>query len=150
MLSSYSPLPSCSSADKDKTIKADLTTKAKTTTEFAGVVFRLENGTVILSGDCPKEKAKSTVESTVKQLYGVKGMVSNIQVAPVVLGTDQLLKLAVDSVLMKYASVEAVTRDSVVNLMGKVEDKELDKLTAEIQELRPKIIRSSLSVIQQQ
>ncbi len=51
-------------------------------------------------------------------MYGVKEVISNIQIPPVVIGTDQLLKQAVDSVLMNYASVEAVTKDSIVNLLG--------------------------------
>ena len=55
-----------------------------------------------LNGECATDKSKNTVEKTVKAVYGVKDVVDNIAVAPVVIGTDQQLKQGVDSVLEDY------------------------------------------------
>jgi osmotically-inducible protein OsmY len=140
-------LASCSSPDKqDKSIKADLTVKAEKKQDFAGVIFTVEKGIVTLSGQCPTDKSKTSVEGTVKKLYGVKDVVNNITIAPVVIGTDQGLKHQVDSVLKKYAGVQALTRDSIVHLEGKVKQDELPQLTAAINSLSPRQIDSKVSV----
>jgi len=136
-------LGSCTPADS--TIKADLVTKAKSEKDFAGVRMRVDKGTVTLNGECATEKSKSTVETTVKGVYGVKNVVNNIAIAPVVIGTDQLLKQGVDSVLKKYPNVEAVTKDSMVYLEGKVPDDQVLQLKAEINTLKPKMVDARLS-----
>ena len=132
---------SCSS-NKDITIKADLATKAKEEKDFAGVRFTVENGTVTLNGECATEKSRSTVESTAKGLYAVKDVVNNITIGPVVIGTDQLLKQSVDSVLQQYPAMEAVTKDSVVNLQGKITDDKLGELKKAIESLKPKMVNA--------
>src|ERR1700709_661922 len=78
-------LQSCS--PQDTTIKADLVTKAKSDKDFAGVRFTVDKGIVTLKGECATEKSKSTVETTVKGVYGVKNVVNDIAIAPVVIGT---------------------------------------------------------------
>ncbi|HEX8358176.1 MAG TPA: BON domain-containing protein, partial [Segetibacter sp.] len=72
-------------ADLDTTIKADLSTKALAEKDFAGVRFTVDNHVVTLSGECPTEKSKSTVEAKAKGLYGVENVVNNITIAPVVI-----------------------------------------------------------------
>jgi hyperosmotically inducible periplasmic protein len=136
-------LGSCTPADS--TIKADLVTKAESEKDFAGVRMRVDKGAVTVSGECATEKSKSTVETTVKGVYGVKNVINNIAVAPVVIGTDQLLKQGVDSVLKKYPNVEAVTKDSIVYLEGKVPDDQVLKLKAEINTLKPKMVDARLN-----
>ena len=136
----------CDKSNKDSVIKADLASKAESEKDFAGVRFTVENGIVSLSGQCATEKAKATVESTVKKLYGVKDEVSNITIGPVVIGTDQLLKQGVDSVLKHYAGVEAITRDSLVFLQGKIERDKFEELLEAINQLQPKKIEQSLSM----
>src|SRR4051812_10732989 len=88
-------LASCHS-DKDAIIKADLSTKAESEKDFAGVLYTVENGMVTLEGACPSGKSKDAVEKTTKGLYGVKQVVNHIVIAPVVIGTDELLKKRVD------------------------------------------------------
>ena len=130
---------------KDVTIKSDLVTKAKEDKDFTGVTFMVENGIVTLNGECPTEKAKSSVEKTVKDLYGVKDVVNNIRIAPVVIGLDLLLKESVDSVTKKYASVEALTKDSIVFLNGRIEKDKVEKLMTALNSLKPKTVVNGLT-----
>jgi osmotically-inducible protein OsmY len=130
---------SCST-NRDAVIKADLSTKAKEEKDFAAVRFRVESEIVTLSGECATEKSRSTVEATAKGLYGVKDVVNNIIIAPVVIGTDHLLKLAVDSVLKQYPNVEAITKDSIVYLQGKIQNDQLAELKNAINSLHPRMV----------
>jgi hypothetical protein len=136
-------LASCSQ-NKDATVKADLTTKAKTEKDFAGVRFTVENGIVTLNGQCATEKARSSVYAKVEGLYGVERVINNISIGPVVIGTDELLKQGVDSVLKKYAGVQAIVRDSVVQLEGRVKSRETKELIAAIEKLGPERIDTRL------
>jgi len=136
----------CSQKKTDTAVKADLLTKAKSEKDFAGVRFIVENGVVTISGECPSEKSKSTVESTVKGVYGVKNVINTITIAPVVIGTDHLLKQGVDSVLKKYATVQAIVQDSIITLEGKLDNKEAQQLTTAIQSLKPRAVEMKMTV----
>jgi hyperosmotically inducible periplasmic protein len=137
---------SCSQKNKDATIKADLTTKAKSDKDFLGTRFIVENGLVTLSSNCPTDKAKSDVETTVKGVYGVKGVINNIGIAAVVVGPDELLKQSVDTVLQNYPGVQAIVSDSVVQLEGRVGSKESQQLLASIEKMRPQRVENKLMV----
>lgn len=102
---------------------------------------------VTLSGECATEKSKSTVETIVHGVYGVKKVINDIAVAPVVIGTDQLLKQAVDSVLRDYPGIEAITKDSVVHLEGKLSDDNVAKLKNAINNLKPKAVDARLRAL---
>lgn len=134
----------CQNSDVD--VKADMATKAKQDKNFEGVSFTVENGSVMLIGECPTEKAKSTVEATAKGIYGVKTVMNNIRIAPVIMGTDEQLKQSVDSVLEKYAGAAALVKDSIVILQGKVKKNDEKKLTTAISNLQPKRVENNLSV----
>jgi osmotically-inducible protein OsmY len=134
----------CQNGDAD--IKGDLATKAEQEKNFAGVRFTVENGIVILTGECPTEKVRGEVESKVKGIYGVKKVINSIQIAPVVIGTDYDLKHSVDSVLKKYAGAQALVKDSIVVLEGTVKSNESEKLTTAISSLKPKRIENNLLV----
>src|SRR5947209_4589122 len=99
---------SCSQQYKDEAIKKDLTSKAKSGKEFTGVRFVVNDGIVSLSGECPTPQDRNKVESTVRGVYAVKGVINNITIAPVVIGTDKQLKQSVDSTLKTYPGVTAI------------------------------------------
>jgi len=113
-------LAGCSREKMDKAIKADITVKSKTEIAFAGVSFTVEKGVVNLSGVCPSEKTKQTVESIVRKVAGVKNVVNSIAICPVVIDTDPALKQSVDSALMKFNLAEARVSNNSVLLTGKV------------------------------
>lgn len=131
---------------KDADVKADLVTKAKKEKAFSGVRFTVRNGIVTLNGICPTEKSKTTVESTVKGVYGVTSVVNNLAIGSVIIGTDEQLRESVDSVLKKYPAVQALVTDSAVLLEGQVEGKEAPKLAASIEKLRPKRLENRVVV----
>ncbi|MBE7170593.1 MAG: BON domain-containing protein [Williamsia sp.] len=135
----------CDASGKDQSVKADLATKAEAEKDFTGVRFTVENGIVNLSGQCATEKARAAVETKARNLYGVKAVVNNITIAPVIIGTDQLLKQGIDSILKQYAAVEAITKDSLVLLKGKIEKDRTKELLAAVKQLQPKGIESDLS-----
>src|SRR4051812_1231496 len=136
---------SCSQQYKDEEIKKDLTSKVKNEKDFIGVRFVVSDGIVRLSGECPTVQARSKVESKVRSMYAVKAVLNNIAVAPVVIGTDQQLKQGVDSVLKTYPGVEAITRDSIVYLDGKVPDDQVIKLKNDLNTLKPKMVDARLT-----
>src|SRR4051794_41082841 len=138
-------LCSCSQEYKDEEIKKDLTSKVKNEREFIGVRFVVNDGIVSLSGECPTPEARGKVESKVKSMYAVKGVLNNITVAPVIIGTDQQLKQSVDSTLKTFPGVTAIVKDSIVQLLGKAQSKDQQKLLSSIQSLQPKRLESEVT-----
>lgn len=134
----------CSQAEKDKGIKQMIGTAAKEDVAFAGVSYTVEQGVVTLTGSCPSEKQKGEVEKAVKQLAGVKKVVNEVVVAPVVLTADHPLQQSVDSVLMKYPSISARVKDSVIYVRGKADQKEAGKLMPVLQKLGAKAVQNEL------
>src|SRR3954451_6733874 len=136
---------SCSQQYKDEEIKKDLTSKVKNEKDFIGVRFVVSDGIVSLSGECATAQARSKVESKVRSMYAVKGVLNNITVAPVVIGTDQQLKQSVDSTLKTYPGVMAIVKDSIVQLQGSARTKDQQKLLTAIQSLQPKRLESAVA-----
>lgn len=128
----------CSQAIKDRDVKSTIASRAKQEIAFAGVNYTVQNGLVILTGNCPTEKEKTKVEGAVKQTAGVKDVVSQILIAPVVLNSDFPLKQAADSVLQKYATVQATVKDSIVAVEGTVQNEKVGELINALQSLKPK------------
>ena len=134
----------CSQEIKDMDIKSEITVKAKEEPAFAGVSFIVHNGVVTLSGNCPAEKSKDKVKETILIVPGVKNIVDHISVSPVILNSDYLFKLSVDSVLDRYAQVSATVRDSIITLQGSLKQDESDKLMSKLNDLHPRDIRNKL------
>jgi hypothetical protein len=137
----------CSPENKDVSVKKDLAVKAKSEIDFIGVRFVVNDGIVTLNGVCPTKSAVDAVHNKVKHLYGVKDVVNNLEIAEVVIGTDWMLKRGVDSVLTEYSQVEAITRDSVVTLLGKVDASKKEELILKMKGLMPRQLNVRLSDI---
>lgn len=131
--------------DEDTSIKADLTAKAMVERDFQGVYFTVENANVTLTGECPTQKAKDGVAFKVKNTFRVKGVTNNITIAPVTIGTDDLLRHSVDSTMQYYASAIAITKDSIIYLKGKVENSKIQQLTDALNSFKPKGLESNLT-----
>jgi len=134
----------CTQQHNDVEIKKDLTAKAKNNKEFIGVRFIVDDGIVTLSGVCPTEKERNKVVSKVKGTYAVKEVINHISIAPVVIGTDEQLKQGVDSVLKVYPGVQAIVKDSTVQLQGQADSKDEQKLLISIKELGPKQLNNEV------
>src|SRR4051812_46178088 len=83
----------------DNDIKKAIAVSAKEELMFAGVNYSVDKGVVTLQGNCPSEELRSKVEKKVHSSPGVKKVVNQIQVGPVVLDNDFVLKQKLDSVL---------------------------------------------------
>jgi hypothetical protein len=139
-------LVSCSQSEKDKGIKEMIATNAKKEVAFAGVNFTVSNGVVTLTGNCPSEKDKSKVEETVQNTNGVKQIINQIVVAPVVLTNDHPLQQSVDSVLMKYPTVTGNVKDSVILIQGNIGSKKAQKLIKALQSLKAKGLTNEMVI----
>jgi hypothetical protein len=140
----FSVVAGCSQKVMDRDLKADITIKAKSEIDFAGVVFTVSEGVVALSGNCPTEKARASVEEKVKGIAGVKEVENRIAVAPLALTADFPLKQSVDSVLKKEPKAFALVADSTVTLKGQVEKDKVGDILKGLQSLRPKRLENQL------
>ncbi len=136
----------CSQRYKDTHTKADIATKAKTELDFVGVNYTVVGGVVTLIGKCPTQKARVAVEKKVSEIVGVKQVVNQIAIAPVVINADYPLQQAVDSVCMKYAQALGHVQDSIVTVKGEVEHKELTKLMTALDSLHARKVENQLAV----
>lgn len=126
---------SCSQQKKDREIKAEITVKSKQEIAFAAVSATVREGVVTLTGTCPSSKAREKAGSTVKQVPGVKGVINQINIAPVVLDTDPYLKQSVDSVLKQYALAQAQVEQNKVLLTGEAPANDIPKILQGLQKL---------------
>jgi hypothetical protein len=136
----------CNQQNQDKNIKADLAAKTKTDLNFAGVNYTVDGGVVTLTGKCASQKSKSEAEQLVKTINIVKGIINQIEVAPVVLNADLPLKQAVDSVLKSYPAVQANVSGNTILLQGKTGKKDVSKLLSGLNELHAAKIDNQLKL----
>ncbi len=137
---------SCSQTYQDKSTKADLTAKAKTELAFVGVRFTVKDGVVTLSGKCPTEQVKTQVEKKAAEIAGVKQVVNQISIAPVMITADHPLQQKVDSLLLEYPQAQAIVTDSVITLQGQVASKDLEKLLNGLKHLKARQVQNDLSL----
>jgi hypothetical protein len=137
---------SCNQQTKDKGIKEMIASAAKEEIAFAAVNYSVANGVVTLSGHCATDEERSKVETTVKQTAGVKQTINQIMISPVTLDGEHLLKQSVDSVVMKYPTVNAVVQDSIIYLQGQGPSKDIKKIRTDLASLGAKGIRDELMI----
>lgn len=137
-------LPACSQQSKDAELKADITVKAKTDVNFSGVLFTVDKGNVILSGNCPTTTSREKVKQLLSTIHMIKNVEDHLTIAPVILGSSFTVKQQVDSVLSKYPGITAVVSDTAVVLQGKIKTAELEKLLPSLVKLYPKVVTEYL------
>jgi hypothetical protein len=135
----------CKTSDNE--IKGDVATKAKADINFAGVKYTVKNGVVLLTGNCPSIESKKTVVKQIKNIKVVKGVVDRINIAPVVLDNNLVLKSSVDSVLQTYPSVQADVTQTGVILNGTAPKKDVDKLMSAITKLDPGRVQNNIKAL---
>jgi osmotically-inducible protein OsmY len=137
------------SCTSDREIKADITVKAGTAVEFAGVSYTVKDQLVILTGTCPSYFSKQKVLQTIKSIGVVKGVEDHIVIAPVMFTTDLPLKQHVDSLLADHPLVTAFVKNGTVTLSGQAKQKEVGQLLTSIRELHPKELRNAIQITAQ-
>lgn len=142
---------SCSTKNKDEEIQASIVEKTAANSNMKGITTTVSSGVVTLSGQCPDEACKASVEETVKSIKNVEQVVNNITVvpvaAPVVISPDQTLKTSLDSLIRSYQGVFADVNDGVVKLRGQVKNTDLQNLLQAVHALHPKQVQNELVII---
>jgi len=107
-------------------------------------------GVVTLTGECPDEPCKTSVESAVKSIKGVKQVVNNVTVAPPppppVINPDAALNTALNDIIGAYNTVKATVQDGVVTLTGEIKRSQLTELMQKITAANPKKIENKLQI----
>ncbi|MCD6065001.1 MAG: hypothetical protein K0R82_2912 [Flavipsychrobacter sp.] len=138
---------SCKGKNKDAEIQSAINSKVQTDANLAGVTTSVTDGTVTLTGSCANEACKTNAENAVKDIDGVKKVVNNIQVTPVVVSEDETLRNNVQSVTQKYEGVQADVSGGVVTLRGTVANRDtLQQLMMEVNGLQPKKVDNQLVI----
>ncbi|MHA4808343.1 BON domain-containing protein [Flavitalea flava] len=144
-------LVSCSPKDSD--IQAAIEAKKKEMPEASAAIVTVEKGVVTLSGEFKDEAAKSSFESTVKTIKGVKEVINNGTLtppppppAPVVIAADDPLTKSVADATKDYPGVKATVKDGVVTLTGEIHKAALTRLMMSLHTLKPKKIDNQLTI----
>jgi osmotically-inducible protein OsmY len=122
-------------ANKDADIRESIQANAKTETMFAGISYTVFEGVVTLTGNCPSQELKQKLIKRIESLGGVKEIVDEIRIAPVLLDNDFVVKQKVDSVLATYPGVESTVSNGLITLRGKLAKDRSEKLVNALTQL---------------
>jgi osmotically-inducible protein OsmY len=139
-------IQSCKQKSNDGEIQTAIASKTQTDPSLAGVNASVTDGVVTLTGQCNDAPCKTNAEQAVKGIKGVKKVVNNITVAPVVVTPDDPLKASVDQAIANYQGVQADVQDGVVTLKGEIKRDRLQQLMMDLNALKPKKIENQLVV----
>lgn len=122
---------SCKKKLKDADIQAAIETVLKADGDMSNMMVTVKDGVATLSGECKDEACKTKCEEAVKKIEGVKSVVNNCTIAPVVEVvppvTDQLAQAITDA-LKDYPGVKSELKDGVLTLTGEVAKSSVQKM----------------------
>ena len=137
--------------EKDSKIQAAVESSLKEN-NMPEISASVKNGVVTLTGECKDEAGRSSVESIVAKVKGVKQVINNCTVAqvvspaPVVITPDDALTRAVTDATKDYPTVKAAVKDGVITLTGDIKRANLQKLMMTLNTLKPKKIDNKLTI----
>jgi len=109
-----------------------------------------QKGVVTLTGEIPQEISFAELETALKDIKGVKGVVNNVTIKvpePVITPDDALtLKLNELKTDERYTGITFTVKDGEVTLTGNVTKANLMDLMQAINELQPKKINNNLTI----
>ncbi|MBW6489841.1 MAG: BON domain-containing protein [Lentimicrobium sp.] len=115
-----------------------------------GINATTEKGVVTLAGELDKEINFDELETALKAIKGVKGVVNNltVKVEEPVITPDDALTLKINELLTidKYKGVAVTVLDGEVTLTGTIVRADLMGLIQTISELQPKKINNNLNI----
>ena len=148
---SWMLISSC--GEKDSDIQAAVESAIKDNKDLAGITAEVKSGVVTLSGEAKDDMCKSTAETVIAKIKGVKQVVDNCTIAPqppapapVVIAEDDPLAKGVKDAIKDYPSVKADVKDGVVTLTGDIKKADLRKLMMGLNTLKPKKIDNKLTI----
>lgn len=137
---------------KDADIQKEISAKLSDRPEVQVTVVK---GVATISGICKDDAFKQGVESSIKEIKGVKSVVNNCEIpspesevtaAPVEINTDAVLNTYVNQVVKAYTGVTATVAGGVVTLTGEIKRSQLPNLIKSVQELKPKKVDNKLII----
>jgi hyperosmotically inducible periplasmic protein len=129
---------------------ADIQTAAtQALSSVPGATVTVANGVATISGQVADSAARTSAETAVKGVKGVKSVVDNTTVtppAPVVISADDSLRTNVAAALKDYPTLKADVNGGVVTLTGEVQRSALPKVMQALTALHPKKIDNKATV----
>jgi len=138
-----------SCAPKDADIKSSIESKLQSNSATAGTLVMVNDGVATLSGEVSSDNARAESEKTAKDTKGVKSVMNNITVksaAPVVISTDEPLRMGAADATKDHPTVTATVMNGVITLNGEIKKSALPKLMMTLNTLRPTRIDNNLTV----
>lgn len=120
--------------------------------EAAEVNVAVTKGEVTLTGEVADEAEKAKAETIAKAEKGVKSVVNNLTIkpvlssVPVVIAEDSTLIKNVADATKDFPTVQTSVKDGVVTLKGEISKSSLVKLMQQLSVLKPKKIDNQLTV----
>jgi hypothetical protein len=127
---------SCKKKLKDSDIQAAIVTALQADASMAGTTVEVKDGIATISGECKDESCKMKCEEVVKKIEGVKSVINNCSIAPVVAPVVDGLQKSINEVLKDFPSVKAELNEGVLKLSGEIERARLQKLMMGLNALR--------------
>lgn len=144
MMSLTFVIASCNSNPSDETIQKIVNDSLQANQNTQNVKAAVANGTVTLSGTCDSDNCVAETENRIKNVDGVKTVQNNVSMTPQ--NTDLTLRTQVQSIVTKYAGVQADVANGVVVLRGSIDRNQLQPLMSELNNLQASKIDNQLAV----
>ncbi len=134
---------SCNNKPNDKEIQDDVTKTLQANKNYAGVNSTVKDGTVTLTGMCEGDNCAADIENNIKDVNGVQKVENNITKDN---STDMTMRTSVQSIITKYAGVQADVAGGVIVLRGNIDRDNLQSLMSDLGTLHPEKIDNQLVV----
>ncbi len=140
-------MQSCKGENKDASIQTAIASKTATDPNLQTVSAAVVEGIVTLTGQCKDESSRQKAENVVKDIEGVKKVVNNITVTPVIqIASDKEIRDGLRDVMSKYGNIQADVNNGIIILRGEIKQNKIQQLMMELNTLRPKRIENQLFI----
>ncbi len=134
---------SCNNKPNDKDIQDNVTKTLQANKNYADVSSAVKNGTVTLTGMCKGDNCAVNIEKSIKDVKGVQKVENSITKDN---STDMTMRTSVQSIITKYAGVQADVAGGVIVLRGNIDRDNLQSLMSDLSALHPEKIDNQLVV----
>ncbi len=134
---------------KDSDLEIKAMEVLATNPDAADIDVTVVDKVATLSGSVEEEATKNSLETSVKGVKGIEGVVNNIMIippAPDFTQIDATLREALIDALKDHETVMAEVKDGVITLTGEVKEKDLQIIMEKINALNPEKVENNLTI----
>lgn len=134
---------------KDSDLEIKAMEVLATNPDAADIDVTVVDKVATLSGSVEEEATKNSLETSVKGVKGIEGVVNNIMIippAPYFTQIDATLREALIDALKDHETVMAEVKDGVITLTGEVKEKDLQIIMEKINALNPEKVENNLTI----